>query len=148
MMHADQYLGCLLEVILACIAAATSSYTMQANWFPTYTLGEDMALALEVQKAGWKGAYVKVSPHLTGGLFTGAGAVSLLHLQNKVQKAGWKGAYVKVSPHLTGGLFTGAGAVSLLHLQNNVREKGQTGDAGAIGSRRICAETPKVGCTL
>lgn len=37
---------------------------MQANWFPTYTLGEDMALALEVQKAGWKGAYVKVSPHL------------------------------------------------------------------------------------
>ena len=24
-----------------------------------YTLGEDMALALEIQKAGWKGAYVK-----------------------------------------------------------------------------------------
>ena len=43
---------------------------MQASWFPTYTLGEDMALALEVQKAGWKGAYVKVSPHLTGGIFT------------------------------------------------------------------------------
>ena len=32
---------------------------MQAGWFPTYTLGEDMALALEVQKEGWKGAYVK-----------------------------------------------------------------------------------------
>ena len=33
--------------------------TMQAGFFPTYTLGEDMALALEIQKAGWKGAYVK-----------------------------------------------------------------------------------------
>ena len=32
---------------------------MQAGFFPTYTLGEDMALALEIQKAGWKGAYVK-----------------------------------------------------------------------------------------
>ena len=32
---------------------------LQAGWFPTYTLGEDMALALEVQKEGWKGAYVK-----------------------------------------------------------------------------------------
>ncbi|KAK9845258.1 hypothetical protein WJX81_001552 [Elliptochloris bilobata] len=31
----------------------------QARWFPTYTLGEDMALALEIQQAGWKGAYVK-----------------------------------------------------------------------------------------
>ncbi|KAK9803902.1 hypothetical protein WJX72_003331 [[Myrmecia] bisecta] len=30
-----------------------------ANWFPTWTLGEDMALALEIQKAGWKGSYVK-----------------------------------------------------------------------------------------
>lgn len=32
---------------------------VQAGFFPTYTLGEDMALALEIQKAGWKGAYVK-----------------------------------------------------------------------------------------
>ena len=31
----------------------------QAGFFPVYTLGEDMALALEIQKAGWKGAYVK-----------------------------------------------------------------------------------------
>jgi hypothetical protein len=34
----------------------------KAGWFPTYTLGEDMALALEIQQAGWKGAYVKARP--------------------------------------------------------------------------------------
>ena len=76
-------------------------HLLQANWFPTYTLGEDMALALEVQKAGWKGAYVKVSPH------THRGGSCDLHLR-----------------------ALDAGAPRLLHLQDTVHEKRQTGDAG------------------
>ena len=39
---------------------------MQAGWFPTYTLGEDMALALEIQGAGWKGAYVQARTQCSG----------------------------------------------------------------------------------
>lgn len=49
----------LLAWILCNLAAGYKQPVIQAGWFPTYTLGEDMALALEVQKEGWKGAYVK-----------------------------------------------------------------------------------------
>ena len=73
---------------------------LQANWFPTYTLGEDMALALEVQKAGWKGAYVKASTRITCVMWlasacTAAGELRLLHLQEDLHEqpqAGTAGA--------------------------------------------------------
>ena len=37
----------------------------QAGWFPTYTLGEDMALALEIQSKGWRGAYLQVTDFIS-----------------------------------------------------------------------------------